>query len=75
MGRKPRIQYAGAIYHVMNRGDHQERIGCDEEDRMGFVATLAEGCGKTQWQVHAFCLMTNQEQLVSWRKGHLLKVK
>ena len=64
MGRKLRIQYAGAIYHVMNRGDHQERIFCDDEDRQRFVATLAQGCEKTDWQVHAFCLMTNHFHLV-----------
>jgi hypothetical protein len=33
MARKLRIQYAGAMYHVMNRGDHQETIFCDEDDR------------------------------------------
>ena len=26
MARKLRLQYEGAIYHVMNRGDHQEAI-------------------------------------------------
>jgi hypothetical protein len=33
MARKLRIQYPGAIYHVMNRGDHQEMIFGDDEDR------------------------------------------
>ena len=33
---------SGAIYHVMNRGDRREPINRDEEDREGFVATLAE---------------------------------
>ncbi len=47
MARKLRIQYPGAIYHVMNRGDHQETIFCDDDDRKLFVATLAEGCQKT----------------------------
>jgi len=26
MARKLRVEYAGAIYHVMNRGDHREPI-------------------------------------------------
>ena len=43
MARKLRIQYPGAIYHVMNRGDHQEQIFCDDDDREMFLATLAEG--------------------------------
>ena len=52
MARKLRIQYPGAMYHVMNRGDHQERIFWDDEDRKVFLATLAEVCDKTRWQVH-----------------------
>ena len=36
MPRKPRLEYAGAIYHVMNRGDHKERIFIDENDRHMF---------------------------------------
>ncbi len=50
MARKLRIQYPGAIYHVMNRGDHQERIFCGDDDRQVFLASLAEGCGKSGWQ-------------------------
>ncbi len=43
----------------MNRGDHKERIFCDDQDRQQFLATLEEACQKTAWQVHAFCLMSN----------------
>jgi REP element-mobilizing transposase RayT len=64
MARKLRIQYPGAIYHVMNRGDHQERIFCDDEDRKVFLATLAEVCDKTRRQIHSYCLMTNHLHLV-----------
>ena len=53
MARKLRIQYPGAIYHVMNRSDHQERVFCDDADRKAFLATLAEGCDKTGWEVPA----------------------
>jgi len=59
MARKLRIQYPGAIYHVMNRGDHREVIFCDDDDRGLFLATLGESCQKTAWQVHSFCLMSN----------------
>jgi putative transposase len=33
MARKLRVQYEGAIYHVMNRGDRREDIFCDDQDR------------------------------------------
>ena len=36
MARKLRIQYPGAIYHVMNRGDRREPIFEDDEDRRRF---------------------------------------
>jgi REP element-mobilizing transposase RayT len=64
MARKLRIQYPGAIYHVMNRGDHQELIFSDDDDRSLFVSTLAEGCQKTGRQIHSFCLMSNHFHLV-----------
>jgi putative transposase len=64
MARKLRIQYAGAVYHVMNRGDRREAIFHDDADRRRFVETLAEACAKTGWQVHAYCLMPNHFHLV-----------
>jgi hypothetical protein len=33
MARKFRVQYPGAIYHVMNRGDQREAVFKDDEDR------------------------------------------
>ncbi len=41
MARKLRIEYPGAIYHVINRGDQREAIFHDDRDRELFVATLA----------------------------------
>ena len=59
MARKLRIQYPGAVYHVMNRGDRRESIFHDDADRQRFIETLGEVCGKTGWQVQAYCLMPN----------------
>ena len=64
MARKLRVEYPGAIYHVMNRGDRREPIFKDEQDRGAFVAIFGEACEKTAWQVHAFCLMPNHFHLV-----------
>ena len=64
MARQIRVEYAGAIYHVMNRGDRREPIFKDDEDRSSFLAALGEVCGKTGWQVHALCLMLNHFHLV-----------
>src|SRR5437762_12605913 len=59
MPRPLRIEYPGALYHVMSRGDQREAIFWDDEDRYQFLSTLGEACLKTGWQVHAYCLMTN----------------
>src|SRR5215475_15699417 len=64
MARKLRVQYPGAIYHVMNRGDRREPIFCDEHDRQMFLDTLGQACQKTDWQIHAWCLMNNHFHLV-----------
>src|SRR4051794_1443100 len=64
MARKLRIQYPGAIYHVMTRGDHREPIFRDDKDRKLFLATLAEAFAKTDWHIHAWCLMSNHLHLV-----------
>ncbi len=64
MPRQLRIEYAGAIYHVMNRGNGGEEIFFDDEDRRKFLRTLGEACIKADWQVHAYCLMKNHFHLV-----------
>jgi len=62
--RKLRLEYPGAIYHVINRGDRREDIFRDDEDRLCFLRTLGEACQKTRWQVHAYCLIRNHFHLV-----------
>src|SRR6266478_6124456 len=64
MARKLRIQYEGAIYHLMGRGIHRDVVFRSKNDRELFLKTLGEACSKTDWQVHAWCLMGNHFHLV-----------
>src|SRR5947199_67303 len=64
MPRPLRIEYSGAIYQVMNRGDRRQDIFRDMHNRQRFLTTLTEACCKTEWQVHAYCLMRNHFHLV-----------
>jgi putative transposase len=64
MARPLRVEYAGARYHVISRGDRREPIFLDDRDRKQFLVTLGQACGKTGWQVHAYCLMNNHFHLV-----------
>lgn len=63
MARSVRIEYAGAYYHVMARGNRREAIFLDEDDRKFFLATLGECCGRTGWRIHAWVLMENHYHL------------
>ncbi len=40
MPRKPRVEYAGAIYHVMSRGNRGDAIFLDDKDHQTFIDTL-----------------------------------
>jgi len=55
VARKLRLEYEGAIYHVMSRGDRREAIFRDDADRESFLETLAQACEKTGWRAHAWC--------------------
>ena len=59
MARAVRIEYGGAFYHAMARGNRRERIFRDEADRALFCETLGEACERTGWRVHAWVLMSN----------------
>ena len=64
MPRKRRVEYPGAMYHVMSRGHRRENVFLDDVDRQDFLKTLAEVCRKADWQIHACCLMPNHYHLV-----------
>jgi REP element-mobilizing transposase RayT len=67
MPRKLRIEYPGAMYHVMSRGNRRQDIFLDDIDRHDFLKTLAEAWQKTAWQVHAYCLMSNHYHVAAGR--------
>ncbi|TDU71184.1 REP element-mobilizing transposase RayT [Prosthecobacter fusiformis] len=63
MARSLRIQYPGAYYHVMARGNRREVIFHDEDDRRFFLQALSEACERTGWRVHAWVLLGNHYHL------------
>ncbi len=64
MPRKARVEFPGAVYHLLDRGDRREAIFRDDADRERFLATFGEACQRTGWRVHAFVLMTNHYHLL-----------
>ncbi|HNS19657.1 MAG TPA: transposase [Sedimentisphaerales bacterium] len=64
MARPLRIEYPGAFYHVMNRGQRQEPIVLDRRDRERFVSDLGRLSGRFHVLIHGYCLMTNHYHLI-----------
>jgi len=64
MPRAPRIQFEGAVYHVMARGNRREPIVFDDADRKLFVDTFSEACSMTGWEVFAWALLDNHYHAV-----------
>jgi putative transposase len=73
MPRKPRIEYGGAIYHVLNRGNYRQNLFSLEGAGTSFEQTLFEACDRFGWQLYAYVLMSNHFHLcVKTQDGHLV---
>ncbi len=64
MTRPLRLEFPGALYHVTSRGDRRGEIYRDDDDRIAWLAVLAETCLRYNFVVHAFCQMTNHYHLL-----------
>ena len=51
MARKARVEFVGAVYHLLDRGDRQEVIFRDDTDRERFLSALGQACARTGWRV------------------------
>jgi|GEM_PF-681968 len=49
MPRKIRVEFPGAVYHVISRGERREAIFLDDVDRHDFLKTLAEELARLGW--------------------------
>ncbi|MBI3344623.1 MAG: transposase [Gammaproteobacteria bacterium] len=64
MSRPLRLEFPDALYHVTARGDRQEDIFEDDQDRELFLATLGQVISRFNWICHAWCLMDNHYHLL-----------
>ena len=64
MARPLRIEYPGAVYHVMSRGDGCRPIVRTNKDREAFLVILEEATKRFNILIHGFCLMTNHYHLL-----------
>ena len=63
MARQARIEYEGALHHVMSRGNDGVLIFRDDEDRKLFLQLLGEEIDRSRWILHDYCLMGNHYHL------------
>jgi REP element-mobilizing transposase RayT len=63
MARKLRLEFLGACYHVINRGNYRADIFQTEGAKVAFETCLFEACGKSRWLLHAFVVLRNHYHL------------
>ncbi|MEM7790419.1 MAG: transposase [Verrucomicrobiota bacterium] len=63
MARRSRIEYAGAFYHVINRGNYRSFIFETAGARKSFLECLDICCQSQGWRLHAWVLMGNHYHL------------
>ena len=59
MALQPRIEFPGAFYHVMSRGDRREPIFETTTTGACFYAPPTECCEKGGWRIYAWVLRSN----------------
>jgi putative transposase len=64
MARQWRIEFSGAIYHVMSRGNAGQDIFRTDQDRQLFLDLLEELVERFNIEVHAYMLMGNHYHLL-----------
>lgn len=64
MARPARIEYEGAFYHVMNRGNRREDIFLDDNDRQKFYEILGNIEKRYGIIIYVYVLMSNHYHLL-----------
>lgn len=64
MARPLRIEYEGAFYHVLSRGDRKGRIYFDDADKRIFLNYLKRTVDRFNIIIHAFVLMENHYHML-----------
>jgi REP element-mobilizing transposase RayT len=75
MARKPRIQFEGAFYHVITRGNQRQKIFRGEEDYRQYLEILARYKNLYKYRLYAYVLMNNHVHfLIETRETPLSKI-
>jgi len=64
MARKPRIEYEGAFYHVITRGNQRRKVFRDDNDFQKYISLLAYYKEGYKYSLYAYALMNNHVHLL-----------
>jgi REP element-mobilizing transposase RayT len=65
MSKQRRIQFSGATYHIMSRGNRKARIFEDDRDRREFLSILADALDRYSVECPSYCLVGNHYHFVA----------
>ncbi len=63
MPRSRRVQYPGALYHVLNRGNYRQDLFTVQRTAEAFETALFEAADRFGWRIHAYVVMPNHFHL------------
>ena len=64
MARKPRIEFEGAFYHVITRGNQRQKVFKDKDDFLKYLEILSNYKIRYKYFLYAFVLMNNHVHLL-----------
>jgi REP-associated tyrosine transposase len=64
MARRARVEYPGALYHVITRGNQRQRIFRDDRDRGKYLEILSSLKKQYSFRIPAYVLMLNHVHLL-----------
>ena len=69
MTRRLRVQYSGALYHLINRGNYRRDIFESAGAAKSFQATLGQTCEQYAWKVRAYLIELSGDGQEQQRQG------
>ena len=63
MGRAWRVEYEGALYHILSRGNELKDIFYDDQNHLSFLKTISEMSERFEVDIFAYVLMVNHYHL------------
>ena len=64
MARKPRVEFDGALYHVIVRGNQRQRTFHDDRDRESYLQRIEHYRQRYRFRLYAYVLMSNHVHLL-----------